>query len=694
MDNTQFGLHFYREEMFIPQIVSSAFECIIRKVGCERVFFPFAKGDEVISCHNNGVSIDYWNPNVNICKYISEQTGVEPNKEYQSDNVYDLIISDLPFGPVTPSAMHLSIAEKAFGMNTDSYIVLTFAGNITTSSQGRKWIGKLEDKGIYVNAIIDMIPGVYKPITLIESRILFFAKTKSDDIFLAKIRENEDVETVIDNFVSHRNSSKAERLGEWFVRGEFPDFSAYENHNRKKRLEQKLSKSYNGELVRIEELCNKLDAPRKDGFKEECEAAVYIPKLGKTDVVTRIAEFDIKAQNYYRLIVDQDKIIPGFLAFILNTEAGIELRLRAMSGATIPFLNSTNILDIEVPLPLLTFQTEILKLDSELNQIAQESNKLRERLKQTPASYKTIRRDIKNINNRGDKFEQWIELLPYPIATILKRYQVAEDDVHKQEMLLYFFEAYSIFEAAILIGAYGNYSDEENDAMDVDASFFEKASFGSWVRMNRALSKSIRKRLDNKDTMDRILECFCTDDRTVINALCNNDICNILQGASDNRNSWRGHSGITGESIYADHVRILEDDLNRFQDRIQDTYEKIQLIRPLSLKHKDGEFINTVEVLTGSNPIFKKCEFVGEALDESKLYIRMLDTNKVFEIPPFLLMKNSPADIKNACYFYSRLEGANTKYISYHFEGQPEDIEQGDLAYSVIRDVLNNKNSN
>lgn len=135
---------------------------------------------------------------------------------------------------------------------------------------------------------------------------------------------------------------------------------------------------------------------------------------------------------------------------------------------------------------------------------------------------------------------------------------------------------------------------------------------------------------------------------------------------------------------------MLEDDLHRFQDKIQDVYEKMQLIRPLSLKHKDGLFTNIVEVLTGSNSIFKKCEIVGEALDESKLYIRMLDTNRVFEIPPFLLLKNSPTDVKNACYFYNRLEGTNTRYVSYHFEGQPEDIEQGSLAYSVIKNVLSN----
>lgn len=549
MDSIQLGNHAFRDEHFIPKAVSLMFECVTNKLGCKRVCFPFAKGDEVISCYNKGITIDYWNSNESICNYIMEQTGIEPLEELNSDDNYDLVLADLPFGPVVPNATHLSIAEKICEMNTSNYIVLTFAGNITTSSQGRKWLGELEKKGIYVCAVIDIPAGIYKPITMIESRLIFFSKSRTEEIFLAKLMYEEDAEAIIDNFIYHKNSLKTERIGKWFAKKEYQDFSEYENQNRKIRLGKKLSKSYNGDLVRIKDICVKIDAPKKEGFDEECEAAVYIPKLGKTKAVTRITEFDIKGQNYFRVVVDQEKIIPGFLAFVLNTEAGIELRLRAMSGATIPFLNSKNVLDISIPLPSLEIQTEILKLDSELNQIVQESNKLREKLKQTPASYKSIRKEIKDINNRGDKFEQWIESLPYPVATILKRYQVATDDAHKQEMLLYFYEAYSIFEAAILVGAYGKYSDEKTESMDVDASFFEKASFGSWVKMDRAISKSIRKRLDNKETMDKILECFCTEDRTVINAICNNDICNVLQGACDNRNSWKGHSGITGEAI-------------------------------------------------------------------------------------------------------------------------------------------------
>ena len=678
-----------REKSFSPPIIKAFLNSLIKKLKCKKVYIPYAQGEDVVICNENGVSVDYDNPYLKMKEYVEEISGIKAIKVPNLETEYDLIYSELPIEPVSNRSIYSSIVDDCNMLITkNNYAVFTFSSNITSSSNGQKWIKSLEKRELYLIAVIDLPSGIYAPYINCEGRILIFSRNKTDKVFLSKIKNDNDIDAIIENFIRKEANSKNERLGVWSSRDSFYDYAAFDNNNRNERLLDKLSKNFNGKLVPIQDISLKIDSPRKDGFNEEIEAAVYIPKLGKSKTVTRISDFDIKNHNYFRIIVNQDLIIPDYLAFVLNTESGIELRLRAMNGGTIPFLNASNVAEIRIPLPSIEFQSELLKVESELNQISSETAKLMERLRQTPAAYKSIRKEIKEINNQGDKFEQWLEKLPYPIATILKRYHVAGDDNRKQEMLLYFFEAYSIFESAILVGAYGKLAEVEKDICDVDAAFFEKASFGSWVKMNRAFSKSVRKQINNSETLDRIYDCFCTEDRSVINALCSNDVCNILQGACDNRNSWRGHSGITSDAIYTDHVRILENDLRRFQEKIQDTYEKLQLIRPLSLKHRDGVFINTVEVLEGSNPIFKKCDIIGNALDENKLYIRMVDTNRLFELPPFLVMKKTPSEVKNACYFYSRIEGNNTKYVSYHFEGNPEDIEEGSAAYTAIKKVL------
>lgn len=41
-------------------------------------------------------------------------------------------------------------------------------------------------------------------------------------------------------------------------------------------------------------------------------------------------------------------------------------------------------------------------------------------------------------------------------------------------------------------------------------------------------------------------------------------------------------------------------------------------------------------------------------------------------------------------YFYNRVEGGNTRYVSYHYEGRPEDTENGVEAFEWIKTLLSN----
>ena len=70
-------------------------------------------------------------------------------------------------------------------------------------------------------------------------------------------------------------------------------------------------------------------------------------------------------------------------------------------------------------------------------------------LRSAPASVETPQRF---------NFPQWIETLPFPLASILRVYDVDDDDKEKFDHLLKFFEALTIFWAIILLSSF--YSDE------------------------------------------------------------------------------------------------------------------------------------------------------------------------------------------------------------------------------------------
>ena len=506
----------YKEEYSAPEIVCSFFNALVCAIKPNSIYIPFAKTNDLVSISSDGIDLDYSNPSQKICDDIFKQTGIVCIDSKLVKKKYDCIFSDLPFMPITSKAMNAQIAEIAFdNLCQNGIAAFTFPSGITFNSQGRKWLDKLEKKSIFVDAIIDLPSGAYSPMTMVDSRVLLFSREATEDVLLAKIKDERDIEAIVSNFINHTDSDDT-RLGKWFHRGQYADYSSFENENRIKRLEQKLVKAFNGNLKQLQDVCTVIEPPKNDGFNKDVDASVYIPKIGKSAVVTRISELEIKAHNYFRVIVNQDEILPEFLAFILNTELGIELRLRAMGGSTIPFINTKSLSRISVPVPDITLQRKILSVESELSQLSQEVSHLYDRFKTTPAAYKSIQKEILNVNNHGDKFEQWFETLPYPIATILKRFQVTGDDEHRQEALLFFFEAYSIFQAAILIGAYGKYYKFETEVNNVKAASFEQAQFGSWVMLDRAISKTIRKELDDHEMMDKVFERFHTDERNVI----------------------------------------------------------------------------------------------------------------------------------------------------------------------------------
>ena len=689
--------HMIEYFMPTPDLVLTFVRAMIVKTECKSLYVPYASGVEVKEFESDAVTVCCSTANyMPSIIYVKEPAALSAAEEDPHDSVFDIVYSNLPFGAITKGCIQQKIVDDSIvRLAPKGFGIFTFANNIVFGTPAKRWLAELSSKGIYVSAVIDLPEGLYKPMTPIGSKIVLFSREKANKLFLAKMRSNSDVSIIVDCFLSKTEKPKSKALAKWVDNNTFPDYASYENDQRRQRTTAKLEKNYNGKMVPISEISTAVFAPsRSEPSFREAANAVYIPKLGKSEVVTSISQMSIKPQNYFQILVDQEQILPEFLKFFFNTDDGVTMRVRAMVGTTIPALNVERIKGIVVPVPSVKTQEDVLKVYSELDKIELAASRLRDRLEQIPASWSSVAKEIRDINNKGDKFEQWFESLPYPLATILKQYSTSDSYQQKQEMLFYFFEAYSIFAAAILMAVFQQPQFDNSEIEDVGAAYFEKASFGSWVKLDQALAKIFRTRISDPKMIDSVLNCFYTDDQSLVTLICLKDVYSLLQRTCEYRNSWKGHSGITSEATYTDHVRVLKGELFQLQARIKDLYDRICLVRPISLRRQHGMFNNRVEILTGSNANFKKTDIIGDALDEEKLYIQVVDTGKTFEVPPFFVLKSSPASAKNACYFYSRVEGTNSRYVSYHFEGKPEDIEEGEAAFETIKAVLGRTSSN
>lgn len=675
---------------FVPKEFEWLVKSFANKTNALKVLVPYATGLEH-DCFSDEVNVDYYFFNKEIEQATTLFAQINTLPELPEKRQYDLIVAALPFGPINNKSLACQIAEQSFSLLTDNgHCLFTFPKGITFG-MGTKWLEKLEEIGIYCTAIIDMPKGAYAPGTMFDTEIVLFSKIGAAKRFVALLDAEDSSDRIVDNYLNGKVPQNASKLGVLIDKKD-RCYSVYKEGLRAQKLIERLEKAYNGKRRKLSEF-SIAKAPDKDNEFQDNENAVYIPKLGNSRVVTEIEDFQIKAQNYFQLIVDPEIMLPRFLAFLMNTEDGLALRQYHYTGTTIKAFGKGTVVEMAVPCPSIELQSEYLKTFDQLEALRVEVEDLKTKLLKVPASYTNIRKEIKDINNTGDRFAQWIETLPYPLATILKRYSVVEDARTSQDLLLYFFEAYSIFEATILSAALDkNLIDCSNLTM-VNSSMFEKASFGNWVRMDRALANLFLSAINGNDKDKRIaaMECFKTKDENIIRLLCNKNVSSILENAGNKRNDWKGHSGIASDVVCREHADVLNSMLLKFQESIKDVYERVRLVRCLSSVLTDGMFNNSVENLTGSNSIFKKDTIVSDrALDTSKLYLQILDTEEFLELPPFFILKKSPADVKNACYFYSKVEKGNTKYVSYHYDGKPEDTESGEKAYELIKEILTN----
>lgn len=51
-------------------------------------------------------------------------------------------------------------------------------------------------------------------------------------------------------------------------------------------------------------------------------------------------------------------------------------------------------------------------------------------------------------------------------------------------------------------------------------------------------------------------------------------------------------------------------------------------------------------------------------------------------------LQRGPESVEDACYFYDRIEGGEVRWISYHYEPQPEVVRPDSLVSALI-DELN-----
>lgn len=314
-----------------------------------------------------------------------------------------------------------------------------------------------------------------------------------------------------------------------------------------------------------------------------------------------------------------------------------------------------------------------------------------------------LEKKIKISEEVKEKFKEssaWLEFLPFPLATVLWTYESTSNVDEKIEHLHNFFEALSAFIAIILLSSFLSdidfYRKEIHTIHFRDQTTFKEATLRSWVEMGRWLAKNIRriKYSGDHQKWDVFYKILGEPDKELLDSICNKKLYKKLEGLSDLRNKWKGHTGIKPElPELKKRLTTLEFYLNELKDLILENFTKLRIIIPTSNVTFDGKIYETiVKFAKGTRYPFSEIKIkTNSALTnkpKGKLYLVHGDLKKPIEIIPLLRILPSPETDRVACYLYSRLIGKHARFVSYHYRPKNEILlpkNELDFILSILK---------
>ncbi|MBA7515106.1 hypothetical protein ES705_07144 [subsurface metagenome] len=547
----------------------------------------------------------------------------------------------------------------------------------------------LVENEISINGLFHLPEGTFAPNTNISSYLVVASKEKSEKCFVAELTSNESTNQVIFNNYKKKQKGKSIQLGRLVNYNTFTSFRALVYSEKIETLGKRTGLA----PINISELVNEIFLLKEDTKDEvtHINNSIYIPKVGKSEVINEPSKMQIKPKNYFQIVVNSDKANSTFLSNYFNTPLG-ELSIESLKvGTVISNLTKLQLLKISVYIPNLETQLNIVETSNKIEQLALNISDLKTKLWKQPKAINSINEELLSFE-KDDKIELWIDTLPFPISSILWKYYATNENNKKVEHLLHFFEAFSEFLSMIMLSAFNQnkefYKAESHRWLKIDDKFktwYLKSDFGGWNNLTANLSKATRTLLNDKDNKNLCTEIFGNPSKEFFNFITSKGIINLLNDVREYRNKWKGHGGVTSEQEYKNRVTILEQKLTELREHIGEGFSDCRLISAKTNTYSNGVFTYNAKELIGNRTPFNETEIESLIpLDVSKLYFIHSGQNKPIELLPFIKYNQET----KACYFYNSIEGSDIRWVSFHYEKISELNEKLDEKFNEILNIL------
>jgi hypothetical protein len=569
------------------------------------------------------------------------------------------------------AAQHLSA--------TGSVLLHTTNSVLWVDARRRVW-SELAQQGLRVQAVVSVEAAAH-PSTSLDTSLVLFSKERAAELFVGRLQRGTSVPALVDNLVARRASPDAQ-LGALTSSETFRGWKPF-------ILEEELSRAFGsselralGEIGTIRRL-----VLRPDNGYDPPPNCIFVPTLGFGQVLTGPPGLEGK-KAYTAIEVQVDPLVARaeYVAGLLSSGVGKQLREALGTGAAIPHLSAAAAAGIRIPVPPLSSQDEAVRASAHLASMIATVERLRTEVWRHPENAGRLFSQLEAAAN-ADPVRRWLETLPYPLASVLHRYIAQRDPAERVAHLLHFFEATAQFGCAVLISVLRQHPDllemarpDIARAPGPGRQLFDRADFGLWINLGRTLAKS----------MNRIGQAFADRQRLVAAAdpaaelmarLIDAPIWTALDKARPIRNA-RAHGGLVTDAQVRGWLGTLEGLISETEQALGSAFENVDLVRVDAARFRNGVFeYPRAERLRGYSSVFEEFELrtrVPLESDHLAFVGRDAGISDVLPLLPLVRLGATTSTSRNASYFFhSTVSPGVFAYVSYHFEDQPR-IEMRD----------------
>ena len=552
--------------------------------------------------------------------------------------------------------------------------------------------------GLSVEAAIN-IPNMSAYLgTAIPFNLVFVRKTSDtdDSYFVGQLSASPERNSVLAKNLVARTRGESSELGKLISKAEFTGFSAVQAEERF----SKLSAPYQSyPKVSLADISFKILHGRdKTDFEFQHDSnSIYVPMHLNGQVVTDPTEMR-SAKNCLQVNLDLGKAYPQYVANYLNTELGRHAREMFSPGAMLPHLLKAGASKLPIYLPKLAEQLELTQTDLSIQSLISELTQLQRQLTEQPKALPTIQKKLDTYSNPQadeEKFTEWLETLPFPLASILWTYHTADRDKDRYEHLLHFFEASTQFMATLMLSAVeqnpafaGAIKDTIRTSQKNQQLSLERATFGTWVSIYSTIAKAIRIKWNdnNESEKNECIHMFATDRDKTFGLITSKKLVEIFSKANEMRNAWTGHGGVVSEKDAISRHEQLVLLLQKMKIETGNVWSNYELIQAKSMTLRKGVYRSQIQRIMGTRTPFENTNIeTDHGLEAQLLYFFDNDQNQALPLLPLIRLSSSPKEAQNACYFYNRKQKDGIKFVSYHFKDETSQVGE----FSDTLELLN-----